>query len=73
MQQKRLFCSKNLCHEYLNGSDMYVVSFPDCVKSTLMTECYGPFHSLGSNGIGQEGCSALTAALQQCKELQFLR
>ena len=38
-----------------------------------MTECYVPFHSLGGNGIGQEGCSALTAALQQCKQLQVLR
>ena len=49
------------------------MSFPDCVESVLMTECYVPFHSLRSNGIRQEGCSALTAALQQCKQLQVLR
>ena len=45
----------------------------DCVESVLVTECYVPFHSLRHNGIGQEGCSALTAALQQCKQLQVLR
>ena len=71
-------CSRNVCFvvriftmniEWLR----YVVSFPDCVEIVLMTECYVPFHSLHSNGIRQEGCSALTAALQQCKQLQVLR
>ena len=55
----------------------YVCSlFPhsaDWVESVLMTGCYVPFHSLSGNGIGQEGYSALTAALQKCKQLQVLK
>ena len=73
-------CSRNVCFVIriftLNiwmAQSMYIVSFCDCVKSTLMTECYVPFHSLSHNSIGPEGCSALTGALQQCKQLQVLK
>ena len=74
-------CSRNICFVVrifaMNIWMAQVCSlFPlsaDCVESVLMTECYVPFHSLTSNGIGHEGCKALTAVLQQCKQLQVLR
>ena len=33
---------------------------------------YASFHSLHLNNIGDEGCVALSEALQECKELQQL-
>ena len=33
---------------------------------------YASFHSLGWNNIQDAGCAALSAALQECKELQKL-
>ena len=74
-------CSRNICFVVrifaMNTLMAQVCSLflhsMDCVTNTLITECYVPFHSLGGSGIRQEGCSALTAALQQCKQLQVLK
>ena len=34
---------------------------------------HASFHSLNHNNIRDEGCAALSAALQECKELQQLK
>jgi len=46
--------------------------FPHSVDYVLNGR-YVPFHSLNHKDIGEEGYSILTAALQQCEELQILR
>ena len=39
----------------------------------VVTDCdYASFNSLWRNNIGDDGCAALSEALQECKELQQL-
>ena len=62
----------------LNTSSEYQVSkkyknhFFEQLSSFEWVMCFF-FHSLDENNIGKEGCIALSAALQECKELQSLR
>ena len=45
-----------------------------CTENVIVTECdYASFPSLSNNNIGEAGCAALSAALQECKELQQLK
>ena len=42
-------------------------------ENVVVTEYdYASFYSLNNNNIGGAGCAALSAALQECKELQQL-
>ena len=42
-------------------------------NNVVVTEYdYASFYSLDNNNIGDEGCAALSVALQECKELQQL-
>ena len=52
----------------------FLSPFNGYTENVVVTEYdYASFHSLSWNEIGDAGCAALSAALQECKELQHLR
>ena len=55
----------------LNTSSEYQVTLFWTTKFLWVGDVF--FHSLDENNIGKEGCIALSAALQECKEIKSLR